>query len=45
MKLTKIANQLNEDISKYDNFLILPHVMADGDAVGCCIAMARYIKS
>ena len=45
MKLTKIANQLNKDIESNKNFLILPHVMADGDAVGCCIAMARYLVS
>jgi phosphoesterase RecJ-like protein len=45
MKLSKIAKQLNKDIKKYDSFLILPHIMADGDTIGCCIAMARYITS
>lgn len=45
MKLSKIAKQLNEDIKKYDSFLVLPHIMADGDTIGCCIAMARYITS
>ncbi|HOD92734.1 MAG TPA: bifunctional oligoribonuclease/PAP phosphatase NrnA [Clostridia bacterium] len=45
MKLIKIANQLNEDISNYNSYLILPHVMADGDAVGCCIAMTRFLQS
>ena len=45
MKLTKIANQLNKDIESNNSFLIFPHVMADGDAVGCCIAMARYLVS
>ncbi|MFA5341884.1 MAG: bifunctional oligoribonuclease/PAP phosphatase NrnA [Clostridia bacterium] len=45
MMLTKIAKQLNDDIGKFEKFLILPHVMADGDAVGCCIAMTRFLKS
>ena len=43
MKLSKIAKQLNKDIKKYDSFLILPHIMADGDTIGCCIAMADIL--
>lgn len=45
MKLAEIANQLNSDIKKYSKFILFPHVMADGDAVGCCIAMAKYLSS
>lgn len=45
MMLTKIAHQLTKDIQDYNKFIVLPHVMADGDAVGCCIAVSRYLKS
>ncbi|MFA7673817.1 MAG: bifunctional oligoribonuclease/PAP phosphatase NrnA [Clostridia bacterium] len=44
MKLAEIANQLNSDIKKNNRFILFPHVMADGDAVGCCIALAKYLQ-
>lgn len=45
MKLTEITKQLNNDLQEFERFLILPHVMADGDAIGSCLAMASCLES
>lgn len=40
-----VVNLNEPNLSQYQNFLIFPHVMPDGDAIGSCVAMYHAIKN
>lgn len=39
------VNIKDPDLQKYENILIFPHVMPDGDAIGSCAAMYYALKN
>lgn len=43
--MTDIVNINEPDLRKYQNILIFPHVMPDGDAIGSCVAMYYALKN